>query len=106
MKDAYAIVLILVFGALAIGGSLYWDRFVRQFEEETERVTYEQSRTHVEGAIDDLYRYRLKYYNADNQAHRNSLRAMILRRARDVDGEDMPRDIRTFVDSLRQTARP
>lgn len=73
-------------------------------EEEARREKYEESRTHVQGTIDDLYRLRTKWAKASGD-HKDMLEGMILRRARDVDPDEFPSEIRTFVDSLRRASR-
>lgn len=75
---------------------------IMPMEEEVRRETYEESRTHVQGTVDDLYGLRVKWANADKE-HRDMLEGMILRRARDVESDELPSDIRTFVDSLRSS---
>jgi len=70
-------------------------------EEEARREKYEESRTHVEGTIDDLYRLRTKWSKAEG-GHKEMLEGRILRRARDVDPSELPPEIDSFVDSLRK----
>jgi len=73
-------------------------------EEEARREKYEESRTHVQGTIDDLYRLHTKWASASGD-HKDMLEGLILRRARDVDPDEFPSEIRTFVDSLRKAKR-
>lgn len=69
------------------------------WQEEIRRETYEESRTHVEATIDDISRYRLKLQDAP-QGQQEMISNMILRRARDIERDELPPRLRTFVDSL------
>ena len=97
----FGILMLTVFLALFDVGlkSVIWP-----LEEEARREKYEESRAHVQGTIDDLYRLRTKWANAD-EGHKDMVEGLILRRSRDVESDELPPEIRTFVDSLRRAQR-
>lgn len=98
--SAATAVSVLVFFAILVGGGYYLYRWAAPRYEDAQRKTYEQSRQHVEGTVDDLMRYRVKYQSA-NSDHKKALRQLILQRAADVDRSALPNPLRQWIDSLR-----
>ncbi|ABC46209.1 hypothetical protein GGP80_000952 [Salinibacter ruber] len=96
---------LLAFVTILVGGGYYVYRWTAPKYEEAQRETYEQSRQHVEGTVEDLMRYRVKYQEADS-THKDAVRKLILRRARDIDRADMPKDLRQWVEHLRTRTDP
>lgn len=86
---------------LVVAFSVGLDRVVRPFQEETRRQTLEESRAHVNAAVDDIARYRLEWKKAP-PSRKDELEMLILRKARDIDRDELPPRLRPFVDSLRQ----
>ncbi|PQJ35613.1 hypothetical protein BSZ35_14290 [Salinibacter sp. 10B] len=98
--SATAAVSGLVMMAILVVGGYYLYRWAAPRYEEVQRQTYEESRQHVEGTVQDLMRYRVKYQSAESD-HKSAIRQLVLRRARDLDSSDMPTNLRQWVDSLR-----
>jgi hypothetical protein len=98
--SATAALSALLILAILVGGGLYLYRWAAPRYEEVQRQTYEESRQHVEGTIEDLLRYRVKYQSAGSD-HKKAIRQLVLRRARDLDRKEMPSQLRQWVDSLR-----
>lgn len=102
-----AAVAVLAFIAVLVGGGYYVYRWAAPRYEEAQRKTYEESRQHVEGTVQDLMRYRVKYQSAE-PGHKKALRQLILRRATDVDRAELPGQLRKWIDTLKaqQSATP
>lgn len=98
-------VSVLVFITVLVGGGYYLYRWAAPRYEEAQRQTYEQSRQHVEGTVEDLMRYRVKYQEADS-TQKGAIRDLILRRARDIDRTDMPEELRQWIGQLRDQTKP
>ena len=98
--SATTAVSVLLFLAILVGGGYYLYRWATPRYEDAQRQAYEQSRQHVEGTVEDLMRYRVKYQSVDS-GHKQSLRKLILQRAADVDRSALPDRLRRWVDSLR-----
>lgn len=73
------------------------------WKEEVRRETYEESRTHVQGTIEELYRLKLEY--EQNPEHRSSLRSIALREVRGLEKDEIPRELRSWLDTLRTNDR-
>jgi len=95
----------LAFIAVLVGGGYYLYRWAAPKYEEAQRQTYEQSRQHVEGTVQDLMRYRVKYQEADD-THKVTIRSLVLRRAQDIDRADMPEELRQWIETLRKEENP
>lgn len=104
MKDAFSalgvIVLIigLIIGASFGGLALY--RAIAPEWEEARTDVYRNTKSYVEGTIRDLRRLKRDYDSADDK-QKTALRTIILQRSDEVNMEQMPEDIRRFVEDVR-----
>ena len=70
---------------------------VAQTSAETD--VYRQTKSYVEGTIRDLREMQVEYIKAEDD-HKDALRSLILHRAGEIDREDLPLDLQSFLDDL------
>lgn len=104
MKITLATIGILA-GTLALGwiftaNDLALSKVFVPKREQARRETFEQSKAYRQGAIQELQNMQFQYEQADS-AHKAALASIILRRAADF--EELPADLRGFVQSLKNT---
>lgn len=99
----------VVIAALAVFLALIWvfqgnDFFLyRAFApkyEQVRRETFEQTKSYKQGTIQELQNMQFEYIKSD-KAHQDALADIILRRAADFGDENLPTDLRSFVQKLR-----
>lgn len=70
---------------------------VAQTSAETD--VYRQTKSYVEGTIRDLREMQVEYVKAD-AAHKDALRSLIVHRAGEIDRNDLPTDLQSFLSDL------
>jgi len=103
MKNLLIIVGVVVLGIAVLVGGGYgslalYKTFAPQWEDARTDV-YRNSKSYVEGTIRDLRRLKREYEKAD-ESQRTSLRTIILQRSDELDYDQLPGDIRRFIESL------
>lgn len=68
--------------------------------EQVRRVTFEQSKAYRQGMVQELQNMQFQYEQADED-HKAALASIILHRAADFPEDDMPRDLRNFINELK-----
>jgi len=102
---ALLIITVVVLGGLGwvlTGNDLAMTKFFAPKYEQVRRETFEQSKAYRQGTIQELQNMQFKYEQAE-PAHKAALAAIILRRAADF--EDLPPDLRGFVQQLKNTQK-
>jgi hypothetical protein len=103
MKAFFSIICVIVLGlAVIVGGSygsLYlFKTFAPQWEDARTDV-YRNSKSYVEGTIRDLRRLKREYEKAE-ESQQSTLRTIILQRSDELDYDQLPADLRRFIESL------
>ncbi len=103
MKAVSSIILLVVLGvAMIVGGSYgsltLYRTFAPQWEDARTDV-YQNSKSYVEGTIRDLRRLKREYEKAD-ESQQTSLRTIIRQRSDELDYDQLPGDIRRFLETL------
>jgi len=104
MKTTLATIGILA-GTLALGwiftgNNLAMFKVFAPKYEQARRETFEQAKAHRQCAIQELQNMQFQYEQAE-PAHKAALASIIFRRAADF--QDLPADLRGFVQSLNAT---
>ena len=103
MKALFSVIGVIVLGiAVLVGGSYgsleLYKTFAPQWEDARTDV-YRNSKSYVEGTIRDLRRLKREYEKAD-ESQQSSLRTIILQRSDELDYDQLPGDIRRFLETL------
>lgn len=103
MKAFLSIVGVCVLGVAVIVGGSYgslalYRTFAPQWEDARTDV-YRNSKSYVEGTIRDLRRLKREYEKAE-ESQQSTLRTIILQRSDELDYDQLPSDLRRFIDSL------
>jgi len=103
MKAVLSVVgMVLLAITVVIGGSYgslaLYRTFAPQWEDARTDV-YRNSKSYVEGTIRDLRRLKREYEKAD-ESQQSSLRTIILQRSDELDYDQLPSDVRRFLESL------
>ncbi len=103
MKAVLSIILLVMLApALIIGGSygslILYRTFAPQWEDARTDV-YRNSKSYVEGTVRDLRRLKREYEKAD-ESQQTSLRTIIRQRSDELDYDQLPCDIRRFLETL------
>jgi hypothetical protein len=103
MRALLGIVGAIVLGvAVIVGGgygSLYlFKTFAPQWEDARTDV-YRNSKSYVEGTIRDLRRLKREYEAAD-ESQQSTLKTIIFQRSDELDYDQLPGDLRRFIESL------
>jgi hypothetical protein len=103
MKAFFSIVCVVVLGLAVIFGASYgglymFKTFAPQWEDARTDV-YRNSKSYVEGTIRDLRRLKREYEAAED-SQQSTLRTIILQRSDELDYDQLPSDLRRFIESL------
>jgi hypothetical protein len=103
MKVVLSIVAAIVLSVAAIVGIPYgslalYRTFAPQWEDARTDV-YRNSKSYVEGTIRDLRRLKREYEKAE-ESQQSTLRTIILQRSDELDYDQLPGDIRRFLETL------
>ena len=67
---------------------------------DVDREIYKKNQSHVEGTISHLTRLRLDYETSESDNQRSALARMMKTEASRVSQEDLPYELRTFINNL------
>ena len=103
MKAVLSIVGMIVLAIVVVVGGSYgslalYRTFAPQWEDARTDV-YRNSKSYVEGTIRDLRRLKREYEKAD-ESQQSSLRTIILQRSDELDYDQLPSDVRRFLETL------
>ncbi|MBP2653332.1 MAG: hypothetical protein H6Q73_901 [Firmicutes bacterium] len=73
-------------------------------QEQVRRETFEQSKAYNQGMIQELQNMQFEYIKATD-SQKDALAAIILHRAADYDMDNLPTDLRQFIQKLRRGER-
>lgn len=96
-------VVVLGIGASwAIQGSNWfmYDVFAPKYEA-SKRKTFEESKAYHEGTVQELQNMQFEYVKAD-EAHKKALASIILHRAADFPEDELPPDLKEFIQQLKK----
>jgi hypothetical protein len=85
--------------ALNYAGYLGTSFFAPRYEA-VRRDTMIQSRAYSEGMQREFYRLKLQYDQAQSDAERATIRAMVIHEAEAVDRSRLPEDLRSFIERI------
>jgi hypothetical protein len=85
---------------LAQGNDFFMLKVFAPKYEQVRRETFEQTKSYRQGMIQELQNMQFQYEEAD-KSHKDALASIILHRAADFPAEDMPTDLRRFIQSLK-----
>lgn len=100
------VVLVLFFASiigvawLFQGNDFFLYRFFAPRYEQVRRETFEQSKSYNQGMIQELENMHYQYIQADDE-HKKALSFIILHRVADYNQDNLPSDLRTFINDLR-----
>ena len=85
---------------VVMGNEFFLYKFFAPKQEQVRREVFEQTKSYRQGMIQELENMQFQYVQADDE-HKKALKFMILHRAADFPQDDMPSDLRSFVQSLK-----
>ena len=91
---------IILLGWVFTGNDLVMSKFFSPKYEQVRRETFEQSKAYRQGNIQELQNMQFEYELAD-PAHKAALASIILRRSADF--QELPGDLRSFIQQLKNT---
>ena len=103
-KGLLAILASMAVIVLIIGFGLVVKKVVNPISEEIRYETFNQSNAHIKGTVNDLRGLQATYSIAE-PVQKPTLRAIIVKRADDIDSANMPTDLAFFVDDMRRKAQ-
>lgn len=83
------------------GNNFFLFKVFAPLYEQTRRETFEQSKAYRQGMIQELQNMQFEYVQATPE-QKVALRSIILHRVADFPEEDVPYDLRVFIDQLRR----
>lgn len=95
-----ALIALWLAANLLFGANLLSYRFWAPQVRDAQREVFERSQSYVQGKVSHLGRLRLAHESADG-AQREALRRQILTEASTVHPEDLPADLRAYLEQLR-----
>ena len=96
------LLVLLGIGWIGQGNDFFLYRVFAPKYEQTRRETFEQSKAYRQGMVQELQNMQFEYEQAD-ESHKRALASIILHRAADFPPQDMPSDLRSFVDGLKRS---
>ena len=96
---------IVALGLLIIGLNYADIGLFKHFEpkrENARREVFEHTHSYIQGTIDELNMRRLDYEATTDSTTKMALRRIILTRADQIKPEDMPSDLRSFINGLNR----
>lgn len=85
---------------LAMGNSFFLYKLFAPKQEAVRRQVFEQTKAYNQGMIQELQNMQFEYIKAE-PAHKAALASVILHRAADYDVNQMPADLRAFIQDLK-----
>lgn len=95
------LVAILLLGWVIQGNDFFMYKVFAPKYEEARRETYEQSTSYIQGTIQELERLQVEYVNAPNESAKETVAAVILKRASGFPEDRLPSDLRIFINDLK-----
>jgi hypothetical protein len=101
--SVFSVILLIVLGvAVLVGGSyggLYMFKVFAPQWEDARTDVYRNSKSYVEGTIRDLRKLKREYEKAD-ESQQSTLKTIIFQRSDELDYDQLPGDLRRFIESL------
>ena len=92
---------IFALGWMIEGNDFFMYKFFGPKREAVRREVFENTKSYRQGMIQELQNMQFKYIQADSSA-KDALASIILHRAADFPKDDMPADLRSFIDGLKR----
>lgn len=96
-----ALVAILTLTWILQGNDFFLYKVFAPKYEQVRRETFERTKSYKQGMIQELQNMQFEYIKADKE-HQAALADIILRRAADFGDENLPPDLRAFIQQLRR----
>lgn len=102
----FLMLIIVLIGVtwIAEGNNFFLYRYFAPRQEAVRREVFEQSKAYNQGMIQELQNMQFEYVKADPE-HKKALASIILHRAADYDENNLPYDLKTFINSLKGEIR-
>lgn len=97
------VLVVALFVGLSFGIPFVRLQVMRMYGTELESVKtdiYRENKSYVEGTVRDLRELQVDYVKADD-SQRETLSALILHRANELDWDRLPSDVRRFLNELK-----
>lgn len=99
------ILLLIVVGTgiawISTGSDFILYKYWAPKQEQVRREVFEQTKSYNQGMIQELQNMQYQYVQAD-KAHKDALASIILHRAADFNPDNLPYDLRQFIDGLKR----
>ena len=99
-EKLYAVFGVAGFLFLIWAGPIIYEHFGTRYAS-ADREIFENSKPYIHGSIENLNRLKLEYELAETQAHKDAIRVMVVSQTTNLDMEQVPYHLRTWVESLR-----
>ena len=98
----FLLVLIGIMGLTWIlqGNNFFMYKVFAPKQEQVRREVFEQTKSYRQGMVQELQNMQFEYVKADKE-HQAALATIILHRSADFPEEDLPPDLRSFIQKLR-----
>lgn len=94
------LIAILALSWVAMGNDFFLYKFFAPKREEVRREVFEQTKSYNQGMIQEIQNFQFEYIKATPEQQKG-LAAIILHRAADYDVNQLPPDLRSFIEKLR-----
>lgn len=95
-----AFILLLAIGWALTANQLALNKVFKPANEQVRRETFEESKAYQDGMIKELETMQFEYTKAE-PAHKAALRSLILNRAAGFPEDQLPSDLKAFIDQLK-----
>ena len=93
---------ILVGSWVVQGNEFFLYKYFAPKQEAVRREVFEQTKSYKQGMVQELQNMQFQYVQATAE-QKGALKSIILHRSADFPTEDMPTDLRSFIQSLKST---
>lgn len=109
VTEALGIVMVVILVIAALLGLTWivqgndfflYKTFAPKYED-ARRETFEHSKAYIQGTVQELQNMQFEYVKAEEK-HKDALASLILRRATNIDAQELPVDLRSFIEELRR----
>lgn len=83
------------------GNDFFLYKYFAPKEESVRRQVFEQSKAYNQGMVQELQNMQFEYLRTTDQKSKDAMASIILHRAADYDQDQLPPDLRSFIQSLK-----
>lgn len=99
MRYLIGAVLVCLFSSCVYFGPEIREHFGTRYAN-ADREIFENSKPYIHGSIENLARLRLQYETTENPNHRAAIKAMVRTQVANLDTNQLPYDLQTWINSL------